>query len=450
MEAWIAQHRTCRATYRCATKQAMLYERWREVASARAGQVAVRDLRSGRQWTFGELADAAQASSQESASIVYPKGIGVEFVLAVLGAWRWGKVACPLELDQAPPVCPHPHPGVVHLKTTSATSSGVPRLVAFTAAQLKADADQIAATMGLNPDWPNLGVISLAHSYGFSNLVLPLLLHGIPLSLLDSPLPEALRQVGRRGGEDGWTLPAVPALWRTWHEANAIPANVRLAISAGAPLPLALETEIFERTGLKLHNFYGSSECGGIAFDKTDSPRTEAALAGTPLQDVQLSANEDGYLEVRSPAVALSYWPEPEPQLANGCFRASDLVAIREGWVFLEGRTGDVINVAGRKLIPESIEHILLSHPGVVDCLVFGVPSRDSGRGEEVVACVVASASLSDQELKQFLLETLPSWQLPRDWWRVDSLEVNARGKRSRAEWRVRYLAGGRKVKPAR
>ena len=53
-----------------------------------------------------------------------------------------------------------------------------------------ADAENIVATMGLRPDWPNLGVISLAHSYGFSNLVLPLLLHGIPLILAGAPLPE--------------------------------------------------------------------------------------------------------------------------------------------------------------------------------------------------------------------------------------------------------------------
>ena len=59
--------------------------------------------------------------------------------------------------------------------------------------------------MGLRPDWPNLGVISLAHSYGFSNLVLPLLLHGIPLILAPSPLPEAVRQAagGRAGADTG-------------------------------------------------------------------------------------------------------------------------------------------------------------------------------------------------------------------------------------------------------
>src|SRR5204863_4900590 len=113
-------------------------------------------------------------------------------------------------------------------------TTGVPRLVAFTAPQLMADAGNIVQTMGLRPDWPNLGVISLAHSYGFSNLVLPLLLHGIPLLLLDSPLPEAVRRSAEL--HPAITLAAVPALWRAWHEASAIPANVRLAISAGAPL----------------------------------------------------------------------------------------------------------------------------------------------------------------------------------------------------------------------
>src|SRR5437879_1003240 len=78
---------------------------------------------------------------------------------------------------------------IVHLRTTSATG-GPPCLVSFTAEQLAADAENVVATMGLRRDWPNLGVISLAHSYGFSNLIMPLLLHGIPLILAPAPLPE--------------------------------------------------------------------------------------------------------------------------------------------------------------------------------------------------------------------------------------------------------------------
>ena len=66
------------------------------------------------------------------------------------------------------------------------------------------------ATMGLRRDWPNLAFISLAHSYGFSNLVTPLLLHGIPLILGGTPFPEIVRQAGEKFS--ALTLPAVPAL----------------------------------------------------------------------------------------------------------------------------------------------------------------------------------------------------------------------------------------------
>ena len=105
------------------------------------------------------------------------------------------------------------------------------RLIAFKAEQLMADVSHIVATMGLRADWPNLGIISLAHSYGFSNLVLPLLLHGIPLILAPSRLPESLRQAS--GQFDCLTLPAVPALWRVWRDAGVITPSIKLGISAG-------------------------------------------------------------------------------------------------------------------------------------------------------------------------------------------------------------------------
>ncbi len=312
----------------------------------------------------------------------------------------------------------------------------MPRFVAFTAAQLAADAENITRTMGLRADWPNLGVISLAHSYGFSNLVLPLLLHGVPLFLVDSPLPEAVRQAAAAAREI--TLAAVPALWRVWHEAGVIPPNIRLAISAGAPLPLPLEEAVFHHTGIKIHNFYGATECGGIAYDATDAPRTDAACVGTPMKNVRLAIHPDGCLEVRGAAVGESYWPEAAPQLANGCYRTSDLAELADGRVFLRGRAGDQINVAGRKVSPEGIERALLLHPLVRDCLVFGVPSAAAGRGETIVACVVASGKTTGEELKQFLLARIPAWEVPREWQFHESLAVNQRGKLSRAEWRAR------------
>ena len=251
-----------------------------------------------------------------------------------------------------------------------------------------ADVDHIVATMGLRADWPNLGLISLAHSYGFSNLVLPLLLRGIPLILGHSALPEVLRQAAATCGEV--TLPAVPALWRAWHQAGAITRNVRLAISAGAHLPLALETEVFNATGVKIHNFYGASECGGIAYDRSEIPRVAETCAGQAMQGVEVSIGESGCLGVRSAAVGQTYWPEPGAALAEGRFQTSDLAELRDGETHLLGRSTDVINVAGRKVVPELIEQALLGYRGVDACLVFGVPAWVETRGELIVALLVS------------------------------------------------------------
>jgi len=312
-------------------------------------------------------------------------------------------------------------------------------MVAFTAEQLRADADQIVATMGLRPDWPNLGVISMAHSYGFSNLVLPLLLHGVPLILAPAPLPETLRQAAQ-----DWpalTLPAVPAMWRAWHEAKAIPANIRLAISAGAPLPLTLEQAVRASQGLKIHNFYGSTECGGIAYDAQDLPRTEDTCIGRPMSGVELALNDEGCLMVKGPAVGQTIWPQADAALANGTFQSNDLAEMRDGWVYLRGRVGDLMNIAGRKLAPATVETVVGLHPAVRSCVVFGVPARSCERVDLVVAAVVKSAPVSADDLRLFLLDRLPAWQVPRDFWFVDSLTSHQLGKVSRIDWRKRYLA---------
>jgi len=277
----------------------MLYERWRKVAATRRDDLALYDIASGRRWTFAELFAAVMRARPSQAKWFFRRPF-TRFVLDLVAGWREGKVACPIEAGQMPSqVSPPPSP-CVHLKLTSATT-GSARLVAFTADQLAADAENIVVTMGLRAQWPNLGVISLAHSYGFSNLVMPLLLHGIPLILAPSPLPEAVRRAAE--SINALTLPAVPAMWRAWHEADAIPSCVRLAISAAAPLPVKLEQGVFAAHGLKIHNFYGASECGGIAYDASQQPRDDDAFVGAPMINVALSVNENGCLVVESYAV---------------------------------------------------------------------------------------------------------------------------------------------------
>lgn len=417
----------------------MLYDRWQAVAREHTGKLALVECATGRRWTFAELARAAETFSIAEESPLVAHGQTAEFIFKVLAAWREGRPLFPIEQAAAGKASvASPPAGIAHLKATSGTTGAI-QLITFSAEQLAADAANIVATMGLIPAWPNLGVISLAHSYGFSNLVTPLLLHGIPLVLCSSPMPEVVKLAA--ADFDSLTLPAVPALWRAWHEAAAIPPNVKLAISAGAPLPIELESAVFNSRGLKLHNFYGSSECGGIAYDRSLQPRTDASMIGQSMKNVSLSIGDDGCLIVRSAAVGTGYFPDEDARLGNGEFHTSDLAELRNGQVYLRGRSSDVINIAGRKLSPETVEAVIRKQPGVRECVVVGVPARDQARGEEGLAIVVLSDDARLDAVRRATGANLPAWQSPRHWWSVSEIPTNARGKISRREWRARFIA---------
>jgi acyl-coenzyme A synthetase/AMP-(fatty) acid ligase len=215
------------------------------------------------------------------------------------------------------------------------------------------------------------------------------------------------------------------------HGAAPLPA-LRLCISAGAPLPARVGETFTARYALKIHTFYGSSECGGIAYDESPDPLYEEGFVGRPMRNVAITpAGDSGQIAVRSPAVGDGYYPEPDPEvLADGRFIPADLVCITGRGIYLTGRATDVINIAGRKLNPAEIEQRLAQCPGVRQVVVFGVSS--ALRNEEAIACVTGTAPAA--EILRYARSVLSGWQVPRDIWQVDELPVNDRGKISRRD----------------
>lgn len=442
----------------------LLYQRWLDLCESRPDALALVDLTDeGRTWTFGQIRERVRRMPSVP-GLVAPAGFSTSLVFSTLRAWRDDLLLCPVdEKTQKAPLASKlkglPE-AVRHLKITSG-STGVARLVMFRPEQLLADVDQIAATMGLSPSMPNLGAISMAHSYGFSNLVLPLLIHGVPLVWVGGFFPEAVGEA-LEGPYAPFALPAVPAMWRAWAATGILGGGIRLAISAGAPLGVDLERDVYRRFGLKIHNFYGSSECGGIAYDASETPREDGSFVGMPLRGVTLTTTAENCLEIRSSAVAEGYWPQGEdgaghlPAIRGGVFTSGDVAELLPGkaGVRLLGRADDLINVAGRKISPASIERILQGHADLRCCLVFGVPSADPSRGEEIVACVnpgdqAPGKAAFLEALKADVAEHLAPFERPRHWWLCRDLAPDARGKLSRAQWRSKYLAHSRQDKPS-
>jgi len=316
--------------------------------------------------------------------------------------------------------------GVCLYKLTSGTTA-LAETIGFTAGQLVADCDQICATMGIRADDLNYGVIALTHSYGFSNLVTPLLCRGVRLVVAGDPLPRAIESGLRMTGAT--VLAAVPAMFRGLISAGSLPESLRLCVSAGSLLDPALAKEFFEKFGRKIHAFYGASECGGICYDSSEEPVESPGFVGMPLQGVHVGIAGDAEgakILIRSPAVGVG--------MANGDggFQPADLL-VREPLGFrIVGRESDVINVAGKKVNPLEIERVLAQFPGVREAVICGVP--DPARGEKICALVAAEEVLEIPALRRHCAAHIASWMVPQRFLFVPEIPRNARGKISRTE----------------
>ena len=364
---------------------AELYQRWDSVARARWNDFALADRSRGRRWTFGELFEEAEQLPPAAAALC-GCGMKADLVLETIRGWRDDAAVCPVEqikpdltwLESLPPE-------IAHVKLGPG-SCATERASLFTEAQIAADADAIVEAMGLRPDWPNLGAISMAHSYGYANLVLPLLLHGIPLVWTGDHLPGAVARALAEG--EAFTVPATPALWGAWSGAGILDERkIKLAVTAGAPLPKKFSLS------LQLHDFYGARECGGIAYDGQLLPGVDVEIV-------------EGLIVVSGTSVA-----NGKDQFCTG--DEGELVGNR---LLVRRLRRDLINVAGRKVVCDVVERTVALLDGVESVEVFGVTSADPFRVEEVAARVRLGNGTTVDQIRRQLRGSLLRHEIPQRW----------------------------------
>jgi acyl-CoA synthetase (AMP-forming)/AMP-acid ligase II len=326
------------------------------------------------------------------------------------------------------------------LKLTSGTTA-TPRAIRFRSGQLLADCNQICETMGITDADLNFGVIPISHSYGFSNLLTPLIARGVSTVISRDRTPRAILADLVRS--NATVFPGMPVFYQAFCEMEHVPAlpKLRLCISAGAPLPIAIAKRFQDKFKLLIHSFYGASESGGICYDREATNQNEG-FVGEAMENVRLEMIDPKasatQLSVRSAAAGDGYFPEPdEEKLGDGIFVPDDLLARDSSGFKIVGRISDVINVAGKKVNPAEVEAHLLRFTGVRQAVVFG---RESAlRNEEVAACVVAAPEVSETNLLQFCRSALSSWQVPKRIFIVDAIPTNERGKIGRRELSRRF-----------
>lgn len=446
-------------------KEEVFWESFDHWVQREGAETAYVDTDAGQQWSRDDLARLVENAGDRiggyaGSLVAVHLPNGPAFLAYVLAAWRQGSSVLPIDGDMdvasADKLCTQlgvavridpdgiwPYeverafvtgPGLIKL---TSGSTGAPRGVHLSLEALASGVEQIAETMQIGSRDRTLLTLPLSHSYGFDNAALMLARFGAPIIAAKDLTPTRLCRVIREQEPTVW--PAIPfmldVMSRSRGATAADVASLQLVISAGAPLPAATRRQFAERFGITPRTFYGSTECGGITFDRLGRKDFSEGVVGTPLVGVQLTLEEAeaggvGRVRVSSPAVGRTYLPEPSPELFGGSFLTSDLGRFDElGQLILLGRAGDVVNVGARKVYPAEVESVIRQVEGVEDVVVV---AADRETASESLRAILVGAKVTARAVQGFCEANLPAWKVPKRIEFRKALPRNVRGKLDR------------------
>ncbi len=337
-------------------------------------------------------------------------------------------------------------------------SSGVPKGVVLSHANLWWSASGASAALDTGRDAVTLAVAPLSHIGGLNGLALPTLAAGGTVVVRRAFDADAvLDDIARLGITSLFGVPAMyAALARSPRFASTDLRSLRTALVAGAPSGERLLRTYLDR-GVPLQQSWGMTETAPAC---TCVPRAQVAgrgsTVGHPLAHVALrlvdvatgadvtEPGEPGEIWVSGPQVTAGYWRDPEATARAfpepGWLRTGD-VAVRyaDGCYQVRGRIGDVVNTGGEKVHPAEVEAAVDGCPGVEACAVVGLP--DETWGEVVTAVVVAAPGTAPtlEAVRAHAARTIGRHKLPRRLLLVDALPATGTGKVDRG--RIRELA---------
>jgi acyl-CoA synthetase (AMP-forming)/AMP-acid ligase II len=334
-------------------------------------------------------------------------------------------------------------------------TTGLPKMVPWTRANIAGSVRAIIAEYGLGPQDATVAVMPLYHGRG---LIAAL------LSSLASGGTVLLPARGRFSAHTFWDdIDAVGATWYT-----AVPtihqilleraktdspvrqrAAVRFTRSCSAPLTPETAQALQDEFSAPVVCAFGMTEATHqvttTGIGSNENPAATTGLVGRSTGAQIRIAGSDGQplppgavgeVWLHGSTVVRGYLGDPAITAANftqGWLRTGDLGSLSaDGELTIRGRIKELINRGGEKISPERVEGVLASHPSVLEVAVFGVPDRMYG---ETVAAVIVprgSAAPTPAELAQFCRERLAAFEVPTSFGEASALPHTAKGSLDR------------------
>lgn len=217
--------------------------------------------------------------------------------------------------------------------------------------------------------------------------------------------------------------------------------SLTLLLSSGSPLHVEERLAIRQKVTPNFYEMYATTEGGGVSLLTPEDQLVHGDSVGRTMFGVEVQVvdadnrerapGETGVLRYRGPGCATEFFGDPAgtaEMFRDGWFYPGDLGALNEkGYLFLRGRQKDMIIRGGVNIYPTEIEETLLSHEGVAEAAVVGLPSVEMG--EEVGAFIVKSSDVSAEELTELCRRRLAPYKAPKRIFFIEDMPKNSAGK---------------------
>ncbi len=340
-----------------------------------------------------------------------------------------------------------PGPSDVALVLHTSGTTGRPKIVPLTHANLVASALGIAAHLELGPEDRCLNVMPLFHIHGLVGALLSTLASGG--SLVCTPGFDERRFFGWVGSTRPSWYTAVPTIHQSVLAAGAGYAReapghrFRFVRSSSAALAPRIMAALEALTGAPLVEAYGMTEAAHQMASNPlppaqRKPGTVGRSAGAEIavMDAEgrlLGAGERGEVVVRGPGVTAGYEGSDEANaraFTAGWFRTGDEGLLDgEGYLTITGRLKEIVNRGGEKVAPREVDEALLDHAAVAQAVAFGVPHPTLGEDLAAAVVVTAGTVVDEATLRRHLFERLAAHKVPTQIVFVDAIPKGATGK---------------------
>lgn len=321
----------------------------------------------------------------------------------------------------------------------SSGTTGLPKIAVRSRKSLDAVAANVALAAGLTPDDSVLAGVPMSHSYGMENGLLGPIWAGSCIHIVEHGAagPGAKLDVGELVDELGMggitVLPGVPFMIDMLAQlarGEGRPSKLRLAYTAGSPLPDSVAAGFESRFGLEVGQLYGATEVGSVTFAHAGACVNPKSV-GRPLPGVDivildtespsiaspLAMGSEGQVAIKAESMLSHYLggDRSDPAFIGDYFLMGDLGRIEsDGALTITGRLKLLIDVGGFKVNPLEVEQTMAQHPSIGEVVVVPVPISETVSRLRAVVTSSGRGDVPIEEVRAFVRARLAPHKVPR------------------------------------